>query len=121
MDDLLRKKILGLASQLAVDEQERLQAKGKLVELELLTAEMGDELARQLASQELSRRSAECSAQPLHACPDCGRECPVEADPEPLILQGIRGDLEYQEPRCFCPRCRRAFFPCGGAIATSTA
>lgn len=118
MDDHLRKKILGLAGQLAVEERERLQAAGKLIDLEILTAEIGDELARHLASQELSRRSEEVGAKPLHACPECGRECSVERDREPLILKGIRGDLEYQEPRCFCPHCRRAFFPGSGSIAT---
>jgi hypothetical protein len=119
MDDLLRKKISAFASELARDEQEPMKAKGKLVDLEVLTAEIGDELSRQLASQELSRRSAECSSKPLHACPDCGRECSIDPDLEPVILQGIRGDIEYQEPRCFCPHCRRAFFPCGGTATTS--
>lgn len=66
LDDLLRKKISAFASQLARDEQELMKAKGKLVDLELLTAGIDDELARQLASQELSRQSEECSLKPLH-------------------------------------------------------
>jgi hypothetical protein len=94
-----------------------LEAAGTLVDLERLTAEIGDELARQVARKELSRRAEETAAQPVHACPDCGRECEVEPEREPLILQGIRGEIEYCEPRCFCPRCRRAFFPSGANAA----
>jgi hypothetical protein len=49
-----------------------------------------------------------------HACPDCGKVALVESEREPLILRGKRGEIEYQEPRCHCTRCRRDFFPSGG-------
>lgn len=113
MDDQLRRRIDQIVQDLAVEQQERLSEAGTFVSLELLTAEIGDEIARKLASRELSRRADAVAATPQHACPDCGRECPVEPDREPLILQGYRGEIEYQEPRCHCPRCRRAFFPSG--------
>lgn len=106
MDDRLRRKILEIARQLSVEEKERLDAAGTLVDLEQLTMEMGDELTRQLTGMLLSARAEEVAAQRIHACPQCQRECPVEAEWEPLILQGMRGEIAYQEPRCFCPRCR---------------
>lgn len=121
MEDRIRKKVLNFARQLAVEEKDRLEAAGTLVDLELLTAEIGDELSRQLGTEVLSSRSAAVAEQGVHCCPDCQRECPVEPDREPLILQGIRGEIEYQEPRCYCPRCRRAFFPSGRSIATPAA
>ena len=108
MDDQLRRRIVEIVQALAVEEQERLAQAGSFVSLELLTAEIGDELARQLTGRELSRRAEAISQEPMHACPDCGRQCPLETDREPLILQGYRGEIEYQEPRCHCPRCRRA-------------
>ncbi len=121
MEDQLQRKISGFVSSLAAEEHERLAAAGTFVDIEELTAEIGDEVARQLANHELSRRSELLSKQPTHACPDCGRESPVEPDLEPLILQGLRGELEYQEPRCHCPRCRRDFFPSRGTIGTPDA
>jgi hypothetical protein len=46
---------------------------------------------------------------PEQACPACGRRCPVEREPRPLVGHG--GSLTYPEPLCHCPACRRDFFP----------
>ena len=126
MDDHLRWRILEMSRTLAVEEKERLEAAGTFVDLERLTMEIGDELARQLAGLTLSSRTEKAFEQKAHYCPDCGKECDVEAEPEPLIsprrvtggdLQGMRGEIEYSEPRCHCSRCRRAFFPSGQGSA----
>jgi len=114
MDDRLRQRIVAMAIQLAVEEKERLAALGTFVEIEDLTAEIGDALSRQLARLELTRRSEEMVEAGVHACPECGKEAPVEAEREPLILQGMRGEIEYSEPVCRCTRCRVSFFPSGG-------
>ena len=114
MDDRLREEVSRLVATLAEKEHRRLAEAGTFIEIEELTAEIGDEFARQLAGLELQRRSDSISEQLSHACPDCGRVCPIEPDPEPLILQAMRGEITYCEPRCFCPRCRRDFFPSGG-------
>lgn len=113
MDRQLQQKIREMTSQLARDEKQKLDAAGTFVDLERLTMEIGDELTRQLTSLLLSDRAEQTAATPEHACPDCGKLCQVEAEREPLILQGMRGEIEYQEPRCHCSRCRRAFFPSG--------
>jgi hypothetical protein len=42
-------------------------------------------------------------------CPTCGCLCPVGYEDRPLAVQG--GQLTLQEPVCYCPRCRRDFFP----------
>lgn len=114
MDGQLRKRILEITEQLAVEEKERLAQAGTFVEIEDLTAEIGDEVTRQLAQHLLSQRAEQVAAVGAHACPDCGKPCAVEAEREPLILKGKRGEIEYQEPRCHCSRCRRDFFPTGG-------
>ena len=114
MDGQLQRRVLEWVQQLAVEEKERLAALGTFVEIEDLTAEIGDEVTRQLAQHLLGQRAEEMAAVGSHACPDCGQVCEVEAEREPLILQGKRGEIAYQEPRCFCSRCRRAFFPSGG-------
>ena len=113
MDDRIRQEVSEFVAGLATSQQKKLAAAGTFVDIEELTAEVGDEVARQLANLELSRRSEALCEQPTHACPDCGNECTVEPDLEPIILQGIRGEIEYSEPRCHCSRCRRDFFPSG--------
>ncbi len=114
MDDRLRRRVLSVAKQLAVEEKDRLAALGTFAEIEDLTAEIGDEVTRQLARFELMRRADEMTESGIHACPECGKEAPVEAELEPLILQGQRGEIEYSEPICKCTRCRVSFFPSGG-------
>src|SRR3954471_4275841 len=42
-------------------------------------------------------------------CPKCGRLCGVGSEERPLRVRG--GTFEHQEPKCYCPACRRAFFP----------
>jgi hypothetical protein len=121
MDDRFRRELSEMVVALAERERERLAAAGTFVEIEELTAEIGDEVTRQLANLEFQRRSDVLAAQATHACPDCDRECPVSPEPEPIILKGVRGEIEYTEPRCHCTRCRRDFFPSGRPIGASAA
>ena len=119
MDDRMKQDILVFARRLAVQEKSRLAKLGTFVEIEDLTAEIGDELAKQLAQNLLSDRADEAAAVPSHPCPDCGKEAPPEEEREPLILQGKRGEIEYSEPVCYCTRCRVRFFPSGRRIEAS--
>lgn len=121
MDDRLRREVLEFVEGLAVREQERLAAQGTLADIEDLTAEIGDEVGRQLARVELTRRAEAMAAAGSHACPECGKEAPVEEELEPLILQGLRGEVEYREPLCKCTRCRVSFFPSGRRLEASAA
>lgn len=111
MDGRLQQQVLEFVEQLAVQEKERLAAAGTFVEIEDLTAEIGDEVTRQLAQRVLGQRAEEMAAVGSHACPDCGKHAEVETEREPLILQGTRGEIAYQEPRCFCSRCRSVVLP----------
>jgi hypothetical protein len=43
------------------------------------------------------------------ACPDCSHLCPVEKKPRSVAVRG--GTIDYEEPICHCPACRRDFFP----------
>jgi hypothetical protein len=53
---------------------------------------------------------------PQHPCPDCGQPCPVQHEDRPLIAPNAQ--VNYHEPRCHCPRCRRDFFPPPDCSAT---
>jgi hypothetical protein len=119
MDDQLKREVSLFVETLAKTQHDKLAALGTFVDLEELTAEIGDEVARQLAGRELGRRAEILGNEPSHGCPDCEQLCPVAPDPEPIILQGMRGEIEYQEPRCHCPACRRDFFPSGRPIGAS--
>ena len=44
-----------------------------------------------------------------HPCPDCGYLCTVGTEDRPLTVKG--GQLTLHEPVCYCPDCRRDFFP----------
>jgi hypothetical protein len=49
-------------------------------------------------------------------CPDCGRLCGVTVEERPVLVRG--GTFEHQEPSCYCPACRRAFFPSASTAET---
>ena len=42
-------------------------------------------------------------------CPECARACPVTKVPRTIQTRG--GPIEYDEPACHCPACRRDFSP----------
>jgi hypothetical protein len=42
-----------------------------------------------------------------------------DADPEPVVLAGVRGELAFTQPKHYCDRCRRSFFPDGRSIGTA--
>lgn len=121
MDDRLRERVQGFVEQLLKEEKSSLRKAQTFLEIENLAIEVGDEIARRLASGDLSKRSQEAADQEQFHCPECGRRCAVEQDHEPLILQGRRGEIEYSEPRCHCRSCRRDFFPSRGTNSASGA
>jgi hypothetical protein len=47
-------------------------------------------------------------------CPQCGRLCTVTSEERPL--HGQDGVFQLREAKCYCPTCRRAFFPSASAV-----
>jgi hypothetical protein len=43
-------------------------------------------------------------------CPDCGRPCAIKRQARPLHTDSGQ-QVQYHEPFCHCPDCRRDFFP----------
>jgi hypothetical protein len=43
-------------------------------------------------------------------CPACGRRCGVRPQERPIQVRGGTR-FQHREPECYCPTCRRAFFP----------
>jgi len=113
VDSQITDEIAAMAAELVEKYSEQFAAAGKFIEIETLSEQIGNELTRQLASRELSNRSLKSFIAKFHDCPTCGRTWPIETDPEPVLLKGTRGEIEYTEPRCHCKKCRRDFFPSG--------
>ena len=47
------------------------------------------------------------------ACPQCGKLCGVAEDERAVQVRG--GSFQHREPVCYCPACRRSFFPSASA------
>jgi len=117
MDCRLNARIRAMVEDLACEHQKELAEAGTLVDLEELTCEIGDEVARQLCQHELLGRAQEAGKEEIAVCPECGKPC-IAGPPEPAILQGLRGELAYNQPSYYCRACRRSFFPDGRIIGS---
>src|SRR3990170_1440119 len=118
MECRMRTRVKAMVEQLAREHQQELAAAGTLVDLEELTAGIGDEFGRQLCENELTSRSGRAAKLEQCECPKCGLLCPRG---EPVVLQGLRGELAFSQPSYFCPRCRRSFFPSGRSFGIAGA
>jgi len=90
MECHIRSRISEMIEELAQEHQRELAAAGTLVDLEELTCQIGDEFARQLCERELANRGRQIAEAEQYECPECGLLCP-RGQPEPVVLQGIRG------------------------------
>jgi len=120
MDCRLEAKIKAVVEDLAREHQQELAEAGTLVDLEELTCQIGDEVARQLCEHELVGRGDRAMEELFANCPDCG-EPSMRHTAEPALLQGMRGELAFRQPRYYCPGCRRSFFPDGRFVGAAGA
>jgi hypothetical protein len=116
----MKTRVGALVEQLARSHQQELAAAGTFVDLEELTAEIGDEVGRQLCENELTNRSERAAKLEQCECPQCGSLCP-RGDAEPMVLQGLRGEVAFNQPSYFCASCRRSFFPAGRSFGIAGA
>jgi len=120
MECLLTTRVKAMVEELAREHQQELAAAGTLVDLEELTCQIGDEFARQLCESELLNRARKAAEVEQCECPGCGSLCP-RGQPEAVVLQGLRGEVGFNQPSYFCRRCRRSFFPSGRSFGTAGA
>ncbi len=109
MECRLESKLTAMGEGLAREHQQEMAAAGTLLDLEELACQIGDMVTRELTQREVLRRAEALDADEAE-CPDCGEACP-RGQPEPVVLDGLRGEIAYQQPGFFCRRCRRSFFP----------
>ena len=120
MECRMRARVRAMVDELAREHEQELAAAGTLVDLEELTAEIGDEFGRQLCENELGNRARKAAYVEQCECPECGLLCPC-GQPEPVVLQGLRGEVGFNQPSYFCRRCRRCFFPSSGPFGVAGA
>jgi len=75
---------------------------------QVLTEKMLDE-ALQRQANTVDERPAD-----FQCCPKCGKEVVISPDQEKdeeRILSTTMGDAEWSEPKKYCRKCRRSFFP----------
>jgi Mut7-C RNAse domain len=87
----------------------------KLSELEDVVIAVREALSEKMLAQALQRQaqSAQQRPEPFQKCSRC--EGPVETKPlqevEPRNVETRAGEAEWDEPHCYCRKCRRSFFP----------
>ena len=85
-----------------------------LTELEDIALDARDILSEKLLKLGLQRQAkTSVSERPadLQECPTCHRPFGVALEPEPRSLTTRAGAVDWEEPKEYCTRCRRAFFP----------
>jgi hypothetical protein len=53
----------------------------------------------------------------IQPCPQCGRSCTISTETRPLKVSSGTA-FEHIEPKCYCPACRRDFFPSASCLET---
>jgi len=109
----LKERLEGLLREAAEVEVELSRADGTISGVPHYSVIEGraHELGKQFSREVQQRQMGELAAlQPQTAkCPECGRRCEVR--PGKRKLKAVDGPLELQELVCYCPCCRRSFFP----------
>jgi hypothetical protein len=85
----------------------------KMTELEDVVIAVRQALSEKMLAQALARQAAtaEQRPQPYQHCSGCQGPVEGKPDPEPRNVQTRAGEAEWDEPHCYCRKCRQAFFP----------
>ena len=85
----------------------------KLTELEDVVIAVRDALSEKMLAQALERQaqSAEPRPEPFRQCSGCDGPADAKPDTEPRNVLTRAGEAEWDEPHCYCRKCRRSFFP----------
>jgi hypothetical protein len=88
----------------------------KFADLEQTAVDLGQAISRQMIDQALQRQAADEPSMGADAkiCAVCGagfEEPEGGADTEARIVLTRVGDAQWLEPKRYCDRCRKSFFP----------
>jgi len=85
----------------------------KLTELEDVVIAVREALSEKMLAQALERQAqtAEQRPEPFRKCAGCSGPVEDKPDAEPRNVETRAGEAEWDEPHCYCRKCRQAFFP----------
>jgi hypothetical protein len=85
----------------------------RLTELEDMVLAVREVLSEKMLAQALERQAqaSEQRPEPLQRCSRCQGPVAAKSDPEPRNVQTRAGEAEWDEPHCYCRKCRQSFFP----------
>jgi hypothetical protein len=85
----------------------------KLSELEDMVIAVRQVLSEKMLAQALERQAqaAEQRPEPFQKCSGCSGPVETKPDAEPRNVTTRAGEAEWDEPHCYCRKCRQAFFP----------
>ncbi len=86
----------------------------RFADAEELAAQVGDLLAREILQAACRGQAERPRPHDLSVCPSCSG--PLQQRPDGRTVESRevlskRGEITWDEPSLYCPRCRRAFFP----------
>lgn len=84
-----------------------------LTELEDTVIAVREVLSEKMLAQALQRQAQDAGQrpEPFQKCSGCQGPVEAQPDPEPRNVQTRAGEAEWEEPHCYCRKCRQAFFP----------
>ena len=83
----------------------------KLTELEDMVIAVRQVLSEKMLAQALERQALEERTAAFRNCSGCNGPVDDRPEPEPRNVETRAGDAEWDEPHCYCRKCRQAFFP----------
>ena len=85
----------------------------KLTELEDVVIAVRQVLSEKMLAQALERQAqtAKERPEPFRQCAGCSGPVADKPDAEPRNVETRAGQAEWDEPHCYCHKCRQAFFP----------
>lgn len=85
----------------------------RMTELENMVLAVREVLSEKMLAQALQQQTQTTEQRPeaFQKCPGCQGPVAAGPDPEPRNVQTRAGEAEWDEPHCYCRKCRQAFFP----------
>jgi hypothetical protein len=85
----------------------------KMTELEDVVIAVREVISEEMLAQALERQAgtAEQRPEPFQKCSGCAGPVEPRSDPEPRNVRTRAGEAAWDEPHCYCRKCRQAFFP----------
>jgi uncharacterized protein with PIN domain len=75
--------------------------------------EVGGKLERWLMERCLEEAARQRFAATSVCCPHCHKSLPFKGSAKKRSLRGRTGTVSFERKECYCPSCRKAFFPSG--------